>query len=129
MESDFLTTAFTNHIKVRSMESECQQSPMMSQEVKAATLLHKAMEYDTNSRWRFQTGAIDIDSNLFVTLTPAIYEHNVFAPYLVKDWIYNPPPHKNNQLHNFYKREIKMFVSWPVQGGNCSDAAPQGDGI
>ncbi|KAA0042594.1 hypothetical protein E5676_scaffold376G00940 [Cucumis melo var. makuwa] len=42
-----------------------------SQEVKAATLLHKAMEYDTNNRRRFQKGAIDIDYNYFVTLTPS----------------------------------------------------------
>ncbi|CAK9320864.1 unnamed protein product [Citrullus colocynthis] len=41
------------------------------------------MEYDTSSRWRFQKGAINTDWNFFVTLTPALYEHNEFAPYLI----------------------------------------------
>ncbi|KAE8647814.1 hypothetical protein Csa_023512, partial [Cucumis sativus] len=80
----------------KTLRIKC-RSHGQSQEVKAATLLHKAMEYDTNSRWRFQTGAINIDNNFFVTLTPVIYEHNAFAPYLVKDWIYNPPSHKQNK--------------------------------
>ena len=41
-----------------------------SQEVKAATLLHKAMEYETTHRWRSSLRrTININKHFYVTLT------------------------------------------------------------